>query len=119
MFLLGYSGCAYDSIHLISLRCCECGNAVMIDTNNFKKITDNYVILKKGVNVVCDKCGGTQPKNERYLPLEPQIINRPVVQSQQYMSDQQLLMLESCIVADSVCSCGCDCNSSCDCGCSD
>lgn len=73
MFELCSSILAHQPPYIIALRC-ECGHEVTVDTNSFKVIKEDYVILKNGIEVTCDKCGASQPLDERYLPLEPQII---------------------------------------------
>lgn len=62
---------AYEPPYIIILRC-ECGNAQMVNTDNFEIVKDKYVVLKEGIEVTCDKCGASQPLDERYLPLENQ-----------------------------------------------
>lgn len=71
MFELSFSGCAYESLHCVDLRC-ECGYEIEVDTDNFEIVKDKYVVLKEGIKVTCDKCGASQPLDERYIPLEPQ-----------------------------------------------
>lgn len=73
MFKMIFSGCAYESLHCVDLRC-ECGSQIEVDTDNFKEVQKTYVILKDNVKVTCPKCGKSQPRNERYIPQEPQII---------------------------------------------
>lgn len=69
MFIL-----ANSSGRFVMLRCCECGENLFVETDKFKKITENHVILKDDIKVTCDKCKVSQPENERFIPLEPQII---------------------------------------------
>lgn len=78
MFELCSSILAHQPPYIIALRC-ECGHEVTVDTNSFKVIKEDYVILKNGIEVTCDKCGASQPLDERYLPLEPQIIRNTYV----------------------------------------
>ncbi|MDE7293576.1 MAG: hypothetical protein K2N72_04040 [Oscillospiraceae bacterium] len=73
MFQMTFSACAFERLHCVYLRC-ECGNEIYIDTDNFKEVTETYVILKKNAKVTCPKCGKSQPRNERFIPQEPQII---------------------------------------------
>ena len=46
MFQMTFSACAFERLHCVYLRC-ECGNEIYIDTDNFKEVTETYVILKK------------------------------------------------------------------------
>lgn len=79
MFELWSSGCAYEPPYVIVLRCCECRNTIMVNTDNFETVKKDYVILKDNVKVTCPKCGKSQPRNERYIPQEPQIIRNTYV----------------------------------------
>lgn len=65
----------------ILLRCCECGETVLIEKDKFKSISTDYVILKNDVKITCEKCGISHPKEDRYIPLEPQIIHEEYLQS--------------------------------------
>lgn len=58
----------------VMLRCCECGENLFVETDKFKEITEDYVILKDNIKISCKKCGVSQPNDERFIPLEPQII---------------------------------------------
>lgn len=73
MFKMIFSGCAYESLHCVDLRC-ECGTSVEVDTDNFNEVQKTYVVLKNNVKVTCPKCGKSQPRNERFIPQEPQVI---------------------------------------------
>lgn len=93
----------------IMLRCCECGENLFVEPDKFKNITEDYVILKDNIKIGC-KCGATQSKDDRYIPLEPQIIrNSPQAPdiSPNDIDIQMLMQLNSCIV-DGGCDCGCD-----------
>lgn len=81
MFKMIFSGCAYEALHCVDLRC-ECGASVEVDTDNFKEVEKNYVVLKNKVKVTCPKCGKSQPQNERFIIQEPQIIRTPAKTSQ-------------------------------------
>ncbi len=59
----------------VMLRCCECGENLFVETDKFKEITEDYVILKDNAKITCNKCGVSQPNNERFIPLEVQIIH--------------------------------------------
>ena len=61
-----------NSERFVMLRCCECGDTLFSDIDNFEIIKDKYVVLKEGIEITCEKCGISQPLNERYLPLENQ-----------------------------------------------
>ena len=78
MFMLRTTSFAEAPFFFVRLRCLECDNVVEINNDKFEKISPKYVILKEGVNVTCDQCGSTQPEDERYLPLEPQVIRTPI-----------------------------------------
>lgn len=71
MFELSFSGCAFESLHCVDLRC-ECGNEIEVDTDNFEVVKDKYVVLKENVTITCPECSRSQPLDERYLPLENQ-----------------------------------------------
>ena len=71
MFELSFSGCAFESLHCVDLRC-ECGHKIEVDTDNFEIVKDKYVVLKEGVTITCPECSRSQPLDERYLPLENQ-----------------------------------------------
>lgn len=70
MFIL-----ANYSEHLVMLRCCECRQYTFVETDKFSTITPDHVILKDDVKICCENCSSKQPQDERYLPLEPQIIS--------------------------------------------
>lgn len=74
MFEMWSSCCAYEPPYVIVLRCCECRKTTMVNTDSFKEVQKTYVILKDNVKVTCPNCGKSQPRNERYIPQEPQII---------------------------------------------
>lgn len=69
MFIL-----ANYSEHLVMLRCCECRQYTFVETDKFKTITHDYVILKDYAKITCENCGASQLQEERYIPLEPQTI---------------------------------------------
>lgn len=71
MFELSFSGCAFERLHCVDLRC-ECGAEIEVDTDNFEVVKDKYVVLKEGVTVTCPECSRSQPDDERYIPLENQ-----------------------------------------------
>ena len=78
MFMLAVGAVNGEVSRFVILRCCECDHSVTIYSDECEKVADKYVILKEGVNVTCDQCGSTQPEDERYLPLEPQVIRTPI-----------------------------------------
>lgn len=61
-----------NSERFVMLRCCECGDTLFSDIDNFEIIKDKYVVLKEGIEITCERCGISQPLDERYLPLENQ-----------------------------------------------
>lgn len=63
------------SERFVRLRCCECGNTLFLDSDLFKEITSDHVIIKDNVSVTCDNCGISQPDSEKYIQLEPQIFH--------------------------------------------
>lgn len=67
------------SEHLVMLRCCECCEYTFVETDKFSAISPDHVILKDNVKISCENCGSKQPQDERYLPLEPQIISNEYV----------------------------------------
>lgn len=71
MFELSFSGCAYEALHCVDLRC-ECGHKIEVDTDNFEIVKDKYVVLKENITITCPECSRSQPLDERYLPLENQ-----------------------------------------------
>lgn len=73
MLQLAFSGCAFERLHCVDLRC-ECGDSISVDTDNFEEVDHDYVIIKPNVTVTCSKCGRTYTPKDRYIPLEPQII---------------------------------------------
>lgn len=74
MFIL-----ANYSEHLVMLRCCECRQYTFVETDKFTTISPDHVILIDNVIISCENCGSKQPQDERYLPLEPQIISNEYV----------------------------------------
>lgn len=54
----------------ILLRCLECNDGNAFDNDNFEVLQKDKVVIKKGVNIICPKCGASQPMNERLLTLE-------------------------------------------------
>lgn len=71
MLQLAFSGCAFERLHCVDLRC-DCGNSISVDTDNFEDVKHDYVIIKKNVAVTCSKCGHTYTPNDRYIRLEQQ-----------------------------------------------
>lgn len=71
MLQLVFSGCAFERLHCVDLRC-DCGDNISVDTDNFEEVTHDYVIIKKNVVVICSKCGRTFKPDDRYISLEPQ-----------------------------------------------
>lgn len=69
MFIL-----ANSSGRFIMLRCCECDKTMFVETDKFKTIAEDHVVLKDNINISCDNCGKSQPNDKKYIPLEQQII---------------------------------------------
>ena len=69
MLQLAFSGCAFERLHCVDLRC-DCGNSISVDTDNFEDVKHDYVIIKKNITVTCSKCGHTYTPNDRYIRLE-------------------------------------------------
>ncbi|MDD6991612.1 MAG: hypothetical protein PUI48_07275 [Oscillospiraceae bacterium] len=81
MFDLCSSLLAHEPPYCVSLRCCECGEDHLVDTDKFQTISHDFVVLKDNVKLSCERCGSTQPQDERYIPLEPQIIREEYLPS--------------------------------------
>lgn len=73
MLQLAFSGCAFERLHCVDLRC-ECGNSISVDTDDFEDVKHDYVIIKKNVTVTCPKCGRSYTPDDRYISLESQVI---------------------------------------------
>ena len=73
MLQLIFSGCAYERLHCVDLRC-DCGECISVDTNNFEKVDSDYVIIKKNTTITCQSCGTKHTPKETYILKEPQFI---------------------------------------------
>lgn len=82
MFDLRSTLIAHEPPYCVTLHCCECGQAMLVEADKFATITHDYVVLKDDVDITCKHCGSCQPKDERYIPHEPQpepqVISTPV-----------------------------------------
>lgn len=88
------------SERFVRLRCCECGNTLFLDSDLFKEITSDHVIIKDNVSVTCDNCGTSQPDSEKYIQLEPQILRTHTPTSSTSKDSLSIEELESALIWD-------------------
>lgn len=69
-----------DDLGDVVCTCKECGCNQMIDYNKFKEFHEDYVVLKDGENVCCERCGTPSEQIITLRPehLEPQATNQYV-----------------------------------------
>lgn len=73
MFELCSTLLAHEPPYCVSLRCCECSDTLLVDTDKFQTITPDHVILKENVNITCEKCGASQPKGDNFITFETEL----------------------------------------------
>lgn len=89
MLQLAFSGCAFERLHCVDLRC-DCGNIISLDTDNFSEIHSDYVVIKSNIPINCEKCGHTYHLKSKQITKEPQITAKPQTTPQTITSEQLL-----------------------------
>lgn len=56
----------------VLLRCQSCSESEAFDNDNFESLEPQSVTVKRGVKIICSKCGNSQPIDNRIITLEPQ-----------------------------------------------
>lgn len=72
MFTLLSTLLANEPPYCVTLHCCECENNFFAECGKFETITPDCVILKDNINITCEKCGTSQPKDKKVIYFEPQ-----------------------------------------------
>lgn len=89
MLQLAFSGCAFERLHCIDLRC-DCGNIISLDTDDFSEVKSDYVVIKPNISITCEKCNRTHHLKSNLITKEPQANIKPQI-TPQTISTEQLL----------------------------
>ena len=89
MLQLAFSGCAFECLHCVDLRC-DCGNIISLDTDDFSEVKSDYVVIKSNIPITCEKCGRTYHLKSGRISKEPQANIKPKT-TPQTISTEQLL----------------------------